>query len=27
VIRDAARTYLNTSRYVRVTLLPEGTTP
>lgn len=27
VIRDAARTYLNTGRYVRVTLLPEGTTP
>jgi zinc protease len=27
VIRGAARTYLNSSRYVRVTLLPEGTTP
>ncbi len=27
VIRDAARTYLNRSRYVRVTLLPEGPKP
>ena len=27
VIQAAARTYLDTSRYVRVTLLPEGRTP